>query len=296
MRNFFLSPLKWFQVSKKAINPIIDNYEANKEIQEKLRHVECRSNMYDYQFALNMIYKSIPKQKKVKEAYKPEELTSNVSTDAYNSDFGGCNFFNSFSEKITQNSSNEVILDIATRSFVGSVDSPKNLPLSFELLRKRLDTIKNSNADKVDNGSKKQFSEKELQFYLTYFISNSSGLDCNGSRVNPNKIFNESSYYKAKYVYARDFFKILAFSDDGEKKKFLDSLKLQTGCKLAPYYRDLYNIFKQVSSVLYEADYFIGIIYQTGLIEKENYRRAYYHFSRAASKFHGPSLYEIYLM
>lgn len=287
---------------------IIDS-DIHNQISSSLKLYETRSNIHDFYLIVNTLFDKKLKNpleltKKQEKSYKNKEnIKKSMSSSPIpiiNTSFGQEKtlFFNKFSEKIIKNSSNDVILNVATTAFVGSTDIPKEVNISLELLEYKL------KEEKIKNENKGKEGICEMEFYYKYFKSQIvDNVDRKGSSssflnsLSLEKTVSSDSYYKEKYIYARDLFKFLYIlpENDEVKREIYKSYNI-TNNKKRNIYKQLLGIFDQTSISIYESHFYMGLIYKHGLSGEVDLIKAYIFFSLAASKFHAISLYELYEM
>ena len=93
-------------------------------------------------------------------------------------------FYNKYSSKIIDNCPDNTIIELACRSFVGSIEEPKNIELAFSLLYERIEKLKKNN----------ETSLRDMEFFLDYFILNNKlAVDSNNDESN-DKSFNFNEF------------------------------------------------------------------------------------------------------
>ena len=137
--------------------------------------------------------------------------------------------------------------------------------------------------------------DNDITFFNDYFQMLAS-IDENKTQEAQNNLFMSQDLIKAKYIYARDLFKTLFFQIkfsnyfENEKVYISDSEKEE-------YMSKCFFIFKDAANEgIYEANYFLGLMYHNGCYAKINKNIAYYYFCLAASFSHSLSFYELYKM
>jgi hypothetical protein len=93
--------------------------KLKEQIKNYLGHIETKSSIYDYQNTLNYIYsKKIP----TKISEEKDIIENEVKKEVKETEEKIIsNFFNKYSLKIIQNSNSDTLIDLACKSFVGSI-------------------------------------------------------------------------------------------------------------------------------------------------------------------------------
>jgi hypothetical protein len=119
--NKFVSNIFFKKKNNKKSDLIIkeNTSKLTEQIKNYLGHIETKSTIYDYQNTLNYIYSKksptiISKEKeKIENEVKKEVKETEEKIIS--------NFFNKYSLKIIQNSNSDTLIDLACKSFVGSI-------------------------------------------------------------------------------------------------------------------------------------------------------------------------------
>lgn len=236
-------------------------------------------------------------------------------------------FYNKYSSKIIDNCPDNTIIELACRSFVGSIEEPKNIELAFSLLYERIEKLKKNN----------ETSLRDMEFFLDYFILNNKlAVDSNNDESNDKSfnfvnidkydykkiLKNSDVYFKTKFVFCRDLFNYIV--NKVIKNNLIDKNIKYNNNTISFILQDLYFVFYRSKDLIYEANYYLGymfehnlinvvsIINKKGFIEPNvqnlinecNYNKdvvvlnkiAYHYYSIAGASLHASSLYRIYLM
>lgn len=244
----------------------------SQSIEEKLKHklsyTESWNNDFDYQTALNLVFsKTLNPTQSPKVDTSEEDKLKDIP------------FFNSAVFKILESTNNDILLDIATKQFVGSTDIPKSIPISLEILAYALH--RNKFVTKEEKA--------DFEFFYDYFSHSRADLSQEERRNVEARIYNKDAFYKAKYIFARDLFKLIAYGEKGKDHKF-------TNDNIKTLYKEITKILNSVKDLIYEAHYILGYMRLNSLFYKRNIEWAYYHFSIGASFMHASCFYEIYKM
>jgi TPR repeat protein len=245
-----------------------------------LGKIETKSSNQDYQSAMSILYRNdkiehIQKEKQDQKKTTEKDLLENLEKEnlKYNS-----NFFNKFSMKILENSSSQILVNIACKSFVGDTDVPHDKERSFLLLRLAKLSCKNEQ------------ELKETEFYLDYFRKTGATNKKDVDEAH-NNLRRENDYIKAKYVNSRDLFKIVTYN-------LFNILKEEIPAKEKYHiYSTIFECMEEASNCgIYEAYYYLGLIYLHGYYPQINKQKAFYYFCLAASYSHSLAYYELYKM
>ena len=267
-----------------------DKVKFREDLRMFLGNVETKSLSQDYQNIMKFIYTHDSIQHKFEHgaptAKSDEEKADKKVTEEEmlrkldkEREVIVSNFFNDYSLKILENTSNKHLVDLACKSYVGDTDIPKDIQRSLLILKLAL----------AKSGNEEEHTE--TKFYLDYFRKNSAP-DSEEMDKATDSIFNNKDYIKAKYVTSRDLFKIISYN----------ILEIQ-GLESIPQaekdfiYSKIYYLMEEASDKgIYEAYYILGLMHLNGYYTKVNAKKAYFNFCIAASYSHAMSFYQLFKM
>jgi hypothetical protein len=267
-----------------------DKVKFREDLKMFLGNIETKSLNQDYQQIMKFIYthdkiqhkfehgtsktttEDIENKKKVTE----DEMLKKLEKER---EVLVSNFFNKYSLKILENTSNKNLVDLACKSYVGDTDIPKDIQRSLLILKLALTKCSSDN------------EYTETKFYLDYFGKNSAPDNEEMGKATDN-IFNNKDYIKAKYVTSRDLFKMVTYNF--LEMQGMDSIPQAE--KDFIYSKIYYIMEESANQGIYEAYYILGLMHLNGYYTKVNNKKAYYHFCIAASYGHAMSYYQLYKM
>jgi len=152
---------------------------------------------------------------------------------------------------------------------------------------------------KINSNVKKSESDKKIDndivFFNDYFEMLSTK-DRETAEKSQRNIMQSNHLIKARYIYARDLFKTIFFHIKYSNYFEKDQIYISNQQKEEFMSKCFYIFNDAAKEDIYEANYFLGLMYLNGCYTKLNKTAAYYYFSLAASYSHSLSFYELYKM